>query len=173
MSDHMSKSELKDYEYKYYKGLKAGEFRLKVSDSKYSFPFCHSSSKNDYHLKEVLQHASSVCQSKSSSLRSTARHSALENYIERYLKPVPKIDCPKPDSDQLFVWPWMEFDGFNNAIDFEKSFEVDQCGKTDYIKTRNRVDRLYGWVARDDDYHAKSIIGDHLRKNGDLKPVTE
>ncbi|XP_028775760.1 protein INVOLVED IN DE NOVO 2-like [Neltuma alba] len=230
MSDHMSKSELKDYEYKYYKGLKAGDFRLKASDSKYTCPFCHSSGKKGYHLKELLQHASRVCrESKSSSSKGKARHSALEKYIERHLKPVPKIDCPKPDRDQLFVWPWMgivaniktqlkdgrhvaesgtklreqfsrkgfnpvrvhplwnyrghsgfaivefskEFDGFNNAMDFERSFEVDQCGKTDYIKARNRGDRLYGWVARDDDYNTKSIIGDYLRRNGDLKSVTD
>ncbi|KAI9081871.1 hypothetical protein K1719_036133 [Acacia pycnantha] len=281
MSDHMSKSELKDYEYKYYKGLKAGEFRLKVSDSKYSCPFCHSSSKNDYHLKELLQHASSpepvpkndrpklepvpkndrpklepvpkndrpkpepvpkIDRPKPESVPKIDRPKPESvpkidrpkpEPVPKIDRPkpesVPKIDRPKPDSDQLFVWPWMgivaniktqlkdgrhvaesgtklkeefsrkgfnpvrvhplwnrwghsgfaivefskEFDGFNNAIDFEKSFEVDRCGKTDYIKARNQGDRLYGWVARDDDYHGKSIIGDHLRKNGDLKSVTD
>ncbi|XP_057436898.1 factor of DNA methylation 4 [Lotus japonicus] len=65
-----------------------------------------------------------------------------------------------------------EMDGFFNAMNFERSFEAEHCGKRDYYITRQRGDKLYGWVARDDDYHQKSIIGDHLRKNGDLKTVS-
>lgn len=230
----MSRSDLKDYEDKYYTGLKKGDFLVKVSDSTYRCPFC----KKDYLLRELLRHASSFRrESKSMCLKEKARHSALETYIEKYLygkkssDPVakrPKIECSKPGNDQLFVWPWKgivaniktefkdgrhvghsgtqmrddfvnkgfnplkvqplwnyyghtgfaivefnkDWDGFKNAMDFERSFEVDQCGKTDYNNTRNRGDKLYGWVARDDDYYMKGIIGDHLRKNGDLKTVS-
>ncbi|XP_057433590.1 factor of DNA methylation 4-like [Lotus japonicus] len=69
-----------------------------------------------------------------------------------------------------------EMDGFSNAMKFERHFEAQHCGKRDYYNTRQqrgpRDDKLYGWVARDDDYHHKSIIGDHLRKKGDLKTLS-
>ncbi|KAL0533662.1 hypothetical protein IC582_027703 [Cucumis melo] len=65
-----------------------------------------------------------------------------------------------------------DWDGFRNAILFEKSFEVDHHGKKDYNVSRNRGKELYGWVARDDDFYSKSLFGDYLRKNGDLKTVS-
>ncbi|CAN6556706.1 unnamed protein product [Malus baccata var. baccata] len=64
------------------------------------------------------------------------------------------------------------WEGFHDAKSFEKSFEVDHRGKRDYTLARNRGDNLYGWVARDDDYSLSSILGDHLRRNGDLKTVS-
>ncbi|XP_022155126.1 factor of DNA methylation 4-like [Momordica charantia] len=65
-----------------------------------------------------------------------------------------------------------DWDGFRNAIMFEKSFEVDHHGKRDYNVSRHRGEKLYGWVARDDDYYSKSIFGDYLQRNGDLKTVS-
>ncbi|KAK0603228.1 hypothetical protein LWI29_002688 [Acer saccharum] len=65
-----------------------------------------------------------------------------------------------------------DWDGFKNAIMFEKSFEVDNCGKKDYYAAKNREDNRYGWVARKDDYESHSVVGDHLRKKGDLKTVS-
>lgn len=64
------------------------------------------------------------------------------------------------------------WEGFNNGMSFERSFEVERHGKRDYNLTRNRGDQLYGWVARDDDYNSRSIVSDYLRKNGDLKTVS-
>lgn len=69
-----------------------------------------------------------------------------------------------------------DWDGFINAMKFERSFEEEHCGKSDYNRTRQLGDRLYGWVARDDDYNTKygdlKTVGDQLRKNGDLKTVS-
>ena len=65
-----------------------------------------------------------------------------------------------------------DWDGFRNALMFENSFEVDHQGKKDYNVSRDRGKKLYGWVARDDDYNSKSVFGDYLRKNGDLKTVS-
>ncbi|XP_020541399.1 factor of DNA methylation 4 isoform X2 [Jatropha curcas] len=66
------------------------------------------------------------------------------------------------------------WDGFKNAIMFEKDFEVNHCGKEDYcnLPQWHRGDRLYGWVARDADYYSRGVIGGHLRKYGDLKSVS-
>ncbi|GAV78267.1 XS domain-containing protein/XH domain-containing protein/zf-XS domain-containing protein [Cephalotus follicularis] len=63
--------------------------------------------------------------------------------------------------------------GFKNAIMFEKSFEVDHRGKEHYYAAKDPGDQLYGWVARDGDYHSKGLIGDHLRKNADLKTLSD
>ncbi|XVF68775.1 hypothetical protein PTKIN_Ptkin11bG0028300 [Pterospermum kingtungense] len=65
-----------------------------------------------------------------------------------------------------------EWDGFSNAINFEKSFEVQRCGRRDYYSCRRPGDKLYGWVAREYDYHSRGLVGDYLRTNGDLKTVS-
>ncbi|XP_065859437.1 factor of DNA methylation 4-like [Euphorbia lathyris] len=64
-----------------------------------------------------------------------------------------------------------EWDGFKSAIVFDKEFKVNHSGKEDYFNhlSNNRGERLYGWVASDDDYNSQTIVGDYLRKNGDLK----
>nr|QDC18034.1 factor of DNA methylation 4-like D [Hypericum perforatum] len=65
------------------------------------------------------------------------------------------------------------WDGFSNAMKFEKDFEVKRCGKKDYfgLSVVNRGDMLYGWVAKDDDYRSRNIIGKFLSKR-DLKSVS-
>ncbi|KAL1220046.1 Factor of DNA methylation 4 [Cardamine amara subsp. amara] len=65
-----------------------------------------------------------------------------------------------------------EWEGFRNAIMFEKHYEVNQCGKRDYDAARDRGDKIYGWVAKDDDFYSRTVIGEHLRKQGDLKSVS-
>ncbi|KAE8700862.1 XH/XS domain-containing protein, putative isoform 2 [Hibiscus syriacus] len=65
------------------------------------------------------------------------------------------------------------WDGFNNAFMFDKSFEQEQCGKKDYFSPRMERDKLYGWVARDDDYYSKGLVGEYLKNNGDLKTVSD
>ncbi|KAK8515734.1 hypothetical protein V6N13_139295 [Hibiscus sabdariffa] len=65
-----------------------------------------------------------------------------------------------------------EWDGFNNAIMFEKSFELDHYGKKDYYSSRRRKDKLYAWVAREDDFYSEGLIGKYLRRKGDLKTVS-
>lgn len=65
-------------------------------------------------------------------------------------------------------WP-----GFTNAIAFDKAFEADHRGKRDWKTAKRLGDKLYGWVAREDDYRSKSIFGEHLSKSWDLKTVEE
>ncbi|KAE8039064.1 hypothetical protein FH972_011512 [Carpinus fangiana] len=62
--------------------------------------------------------------------------------------------------------------GFNSAILFEKRFEADHCGKREYYASKNRGDKLFGWVARRDDYESGGPIGIYLRKNADLKTIS-
>ncbi|CAJ2660868.1 factor of DNA methylation 4-like [Trifolium pratense] len=68
-----------------------------------------------------------------------------------------------------------EWVGFHNAMKLERSFQAEHCGKKDYMDLwqRGHGDRLYGWMARADDYHnVRDIVGKHLRDNGDLKTVS-
>ncbi|KAL2898976.1 Factor of DNA methylation 4 [Bienertia sinuspersici] len=63
--------------------------------------------------------------------------------------------------------------GFNNAILFEKDFELNHSGKREWKATRSHGDKLFGWVAREDDYCSNDLVGKHLRDNGDLKTLTD
>lgn len=67
-----------------------------------------------------------------------------------------------------------EWDGFDNAMKLERSFQAEHCGKRDYLGLREqeRGDRLFGWMARHDDYNLKDIVGKHLKENVDLKTVS-
>ncbi|GLT62730.1 hypothetical protein SLA2020_353440 [Shorea laevis] len=322
----ISKSELAEYEDKYYKELKRGSLKIQVSDSMYRCPYCYRESKKDYLFEELLRHAAGVAKgSFSRSLKEKARHLALERYLKRkYISEPPTLprnrsskppiparkrssepslleknrsselniatrklerrssepptpprkrrrdsasparrssdspipsrkrssdsDLPIParersskppirteyqhahyhDDNPLFVHPWMgvianiptrvedgravgesgkklkeeftrqgfnplkvhplwnrkghsgfaivefnkEWDGLKNAIMFEKSFESNRCGKRDYYSSRHQGEKLYGWIARDDDYYSRSLIGDYLCKHGDLKTVS-
>ncbi|KAL8057397.1 hypothetical protein ABFX02_04G180800 [Erythranthe guttata] len=64
-----------------------------------------------------------------------------------------------------------DWSGFYGAIMFEKGFEVVNHGRKDYYSPNLSDELLYGWVARDGDYNSDGILGDFLRKNGDLKTV--
>ncbi|KAK6786084.1 hypothetical protein RDI58_014609 [Solanum bulbocastanum] len=66
-----------------------------------------------------------------------------------------------------------DWKGFANAIKFQNSYESQHQGKKDYLVSQYKGDKLYGWVAKADDYNSSNIIGDYLRKNGDLKSISE
>ncbi|XP_073303360.1 factor of DNA methylation 4-like [Primulina huaijiensis] len=66
-----------------------------------------------------------------------------------------------------------DWEGFKNAMEFEKAFEMDHRGKRDWYAAKDRGDKIYGWLAREDEYRSGGILGKHLRKNGDLKTVSD
>ncbi|XP_059300535.1 factor of DNA methylation 4-like [Lycium ferocissimum] len=66
-----------------------------------------------------------------------------------------------------------DWSGFMNAMAFEKAFELDKHGKRDWNSVRRRDDKLYAWIARNEDYYSNGPVGKHLRKHGDLKSVSE
>ncbi|MCD7469918.1 hypothetical protein HAX54_009334 [Datura stramonium] len=66
-----------------------------------------------------------------------------------------------------------DWNGFANAIKFQKSFESQHQGKKDYLVSQDKGDKLYGWVAKADDFNSSGIIGDYLQTNGDLKSISE
>lgn len=61
--------------------------------------------------------------------------------------------------------------GFSNAISFEKAYEADDHGKKNWEASDKKSD-LYAWIARADDYKAANVVGQKLRKVGDLRTVS-
>ncbi|XP_023755211.2 protein INVOLVED IN DE NOVO 2 [Lactuca sativa] len=67
-----------------------------------------------------------------------------------------------------------EWSGFGYAMMFVKAFEVNKHGRKDWYNGTSRNDtNLYAWIARDEDYNSNGLVGDYLRKHGDLKTVSE
>ncbi|KAJ6768033.1 PROTEIN INVOLVED IN DE NOVO 2-RELATED [Salix koriyanagi] len=65
-------------------------------------------------------------------------------------------------------WP-----GLHNAISFEKAYEADHHGKLEWFASSGEKSGIYCWVARADDYNSNNIIGEHLRKTGDLRTISD
>ncbi|KAJ1396787.1 Zinc finger-XS domain [Sesbania bispinosa] len=65
-------------------------------------------------------------------------------------------------------WP-----GLDNALAFEKAYELENHGKKDWFANSEQKIGLYAWVARADDYKMSNIIGENLRKMGDVKTIPE
>ncbi|KAJ6432642.1 hypothetical protein OIU84_019810 [Salix udensis] len=65
-------------------------------------------------------------------------------------------------------WP-----GLHNAISFEKAYEADQQGKKEWFSSSGEKSGIYCWVARADDYNSNNIIGEHLRKIGDVRTISD
>ncbi|CAN0910815.1 Factor of DNA methylation 4 [Linum grandiflorum] len=360
MSDHRSRrerdtydSELKDLEYKYYKRLKDGELKVKLSDSCYRCPYCDDENEEDYTFKQLLRHADHIGAGsrRRSRIREIAQHLALSFYVGKYLKPddrtklvrsskggvvadIPtevrnewggtkgslkskdertnqlprskdeqpvvkrlkndsvelkndsvelkndsvrskdeqpvakclkndlvelkndsfgskdeqpvakrlKNDLVEPKKDSVesrhgshsdnqskFVWPCMgilaniptemkdgrrvgdsgsglrdelttkgynpvkvvpiwnhfghtgfavvqfrkDWDGYKNALMFEKYFELRRCGREDYYRRRYKGNDLYGWFARERDYRSNEKFSAHLRQKGDLRSISD
>ncbi|KQK08877.1 factor of DNA methylation 1 [Brachypodium distachyon] len=66
-----------------------------------------------------------------------------------------------------------DWNGFRNALAFENYFEAEGYGRRDWKHKQNQRSKLFGWVARAEDHNFPGIIGDHLRKNGDLKTIDD
>ncbi|KAJ8540377.1 hypothetical protein K7X08_030296 [Anisodus acutangulus] len=62
--------------------------------------------------------------------------------------------------------------GFSNAISFEKAYEADDHGKKDWEDINGGKSDLYAWMARADDYQSTNVVGENLRKVGDLRTIS-
>jgi len=65
-------------------------------------------------------------------------------------------------------WP-----GLQNALAFERAYELDHHGKKDWFANSEQKSGLYAWVARVDDYERNNICGEHLQTMGDVKTISE
>lgn len=62
-----------------------------------------------------------------------------------------------------------DYNGLQHATLFDMSFQESRCGNKDWNNAMIVPEvKLYGWVAREDDYKFEGIVGHHLRKFRDL-----
>lgn len=230
----VSDSEIVEYKENIYAQLLAGKLKVKRGEA-FRCPFCLGKKKQDYNLKDLLQHATGIGAAPKRSAKVRATHLGLAMFLEKDVassleKPL-QIVAYKPkaskNDEEILVWPWMgilinlqyelkgeafsmgseerlraqfsrfrplqvtivgddrdqtlsavikfgkDWSGLKDAFAFEKHFVVEQYGKPDWNKRNCRKDDLYGWLARSDDYNFPGPIGEHLRKNGDLKSVSD
>ncbi|CAH2064817.1 unnamed protein product, partial [Thlaspi arvense] len=67
-----------------------------------------------------------------------------------------------------------DWNGLHDVLRFDKAYRVDGHGKKDWFKKDGGPKSgLYAWLARADDYNGSNIIGENLRKKGDLKTIAE
>ncbi|XP_060175441.1 protein INVOLVED IN DE NOVO 2 isoform X2 [Lycium barbarum] len=66
-----------------------------------------------------------------------------------------------------------DWSGFGNAMSYEKAYEADHHGKRDWKANLGNKSDLYAWIARADDYKALNIVGENLRKVGDLRTISD
>ncbi|KAK7372379.1 hypothetical protein VNO80_05757 [Phaseolus coccineus] len=71
----------------------------------------------------------------------------------------------------------MEFNkdwtGLDNALAFERAYELDHHGKRDWFANTEQKSGIYAWIARADDYKMNNIIGKQLQKMGDIQTISE
>ncbi|GMP34489.1 hypothetical protein CsSME_00007331 [Camellia sinensis var. sinensis] len=66
-----------------------------------------------------------------------------------------------------------DWTGFKNAMEFEKTFEADHHSKKEWKAQKGLSgSNLYGWFARADDYNSEGLVGEYLRKEGELKTIS-
>ncbi|KAK6120463.1 hypothetical protein DH2020_045800 [Rehmannia glutinosa] len=71
----------------------------------------------------------------------------------------------------IFGTEWI---GLKNVMEFEKFFEADGHSKKEWEDRKTSLgSNIYGWWAREDDYKLEGPLGDYLRRNTELKTISD
>ncbi|KAG8062694.1 hypothetical protein GUJ93_ZPchr0003g16775 [Zizania palustris] len=110
----VSDSEIGAYEGKTYNQLRAGKLKVKHGENRFRCPFCLGKKKQDYNLKDLLQHASGVGAALKRKAKVRATHLALARYLKADLTgssqsplQLAVVEAKPPENEEKFVWPWM------------------------------------------------------------------
>ncbi|CAA7037236.1 unnamed protein product [Microthlaspi erraticum] len=88
----------------------------------------------------------------------------------------------KKNGEEKYVWPWVGVvanvptEIFKDLkTPYERSFEQDRHGKKDWKNNgiHTRGEKLYGWVAREEDYNSWGIVGEKVKKGRDLRSISQ
>ncbi|KAJ4825495.1 hypothetical protein Tsubulata_047167, partial [Turnera subulata] len=66
-----------------------------------------------------------------------------------------------------------DWSGFADALSFEYACKEDNHGKKEWFAELGEKSGIYCWIARADDYTSDNVVGEHLRKIGDLKKISD
>ncbi|KAL6637334.1 hypothetical protein ACP70R_024906 [Stipagrostis hirtigluma subsp. patula] len=111
----ISDSDIVEYKEKACARLRSGKMKVKNGENAFRCPFCPGKKKQDYNLKDLLQHAKGIGAAPNRKAKVRATHQGLAKYLEKDLassleKPlqivVYKPKTPK-NEEEKFVWPWM------------------------------------------------------------------
>ena len=81
----VSDSDIPEYKEKIHAQLQAGKMKVKYGEKAFRCPFCLGKKKQDYKLKDLLQHASDIGSASKRKAKERAAHLALAMYLERNL----------------------------------------------------------------------------------------
>ena len=96
------------------------------------------------------------------------------NTFSKYKPLWVKILADEDQVAQAMVHFGKDWIGFKNAVEFEKSFEAGRHSKKEWSADREHLgSSIYGWLARADDYRAEGKTGDYLRRNAELKTLSD
>ena len=111
----ISDSDIVEHKEKTYAQLRAGKLKAKHGENTFRCPFCPGKKKQDYNLKDLLQHATGIGAATKRSGKVKATHLGLAMFLENDIassleKPL-QIVVYKPKTtksdEEVFVWPWM------------------------------------------------------------------
>ncbi|XP_066373005.1 factor of DNA methylation 1-like isoform X2 [Miscanthus floridulus] len=93
--------------------IRAGKLKVKRGEA-FRCPFCPGKMRQDYNLKDLLQHATGIGAASKRSAKVRASHLGLAMFLEKDIassleKPLQIVPYkPKtPKEEEIFVWPWM------------------------------------------------------------------
>ncbi|KAI3737526.1 hypothetical protein L2E82_27530 [Cichorium intybus] len=66
-----------------------------------------------------------------------------------------------------------DWTGFKDAMEFEKAFEASHHSKREWVSSDNHSGSIYAWLARSNDFQSQGPLGDYLRKNRELKTISD
>ncbi|KXG38074.1 factor of DNA methylation 1 [Sorghum bicolor] len=109
----ISDSDIAEHKEKIYAQIRAGKLKVKRGQA-FGCPFCPGRKRQDYNLKDLLQHATGIGASSKHTAKVRASHLGLAMFLEKDIassldKPLQIVPYkPKtPKDEDLFVSPWM------------------------------------------------------------------
>jgi uncharacterized C2H2 Zn-finger protein len=110
----ISDSDIAEYKEKIFSRLEAGKMKVKHGEKAFRCPFCPGKMKQDYNMKDLLQHATGIGAAHKRKAKVRATHLGLDKYLEKdiassVVKTMQIVAYkPKtPKDEEKFVWPWM------------------------------------------------------------------
>lgn len=98
-------------------------------------------------------------------------------WMKRFSKYKPEVVEISWDDQKTTAQALVRFNndwtGFKDAMEFEKAFEASHHSKREWVSSDNHSGSIYAWLARSNDFQSQGPLGDYLRKNRELKTISD